>query len=550
MKIYIFLQDIEKPLTIIEKIPLLKHIINNFSCDSSFEFCIVSNQIFDLEFLNCVNISIIKTSYKKCQDIILEIQKYILDDDEIILTDDNKFLVWDFNLFLRDMKDSQSDSGIPCYKGYHPYNKWKKFIKQENYWMKSLIKLDYYKNHCKDDFVSMGPYYFKKGSILKSYLQYIKNDIKDIYEYMIIDNLKIRIYQIYKLILWDSLLNIEEYLRWSNYFQNRPKSVNNSFNFEIDKNINVDDYNTYLYYAEFFIPKQISNRRIIVWGYPTIGDYLSCNGLIHYLSQFYSSIHYCTFKCEYLEILYKDILHKMEISRDLCGDEYTDFINTTLKITPGIFKEKFDKKRYYDKDHKFPFPGIQLYNIEYFHNPLNDVAKYYNSIGFLKELRLTYFRFERLLDKEFLITKMLYDKNNISYIINNTKIINTIPYLVINDESIIPYLNSSMTFININFSVDNPLLLLSVIENSFECHMVENSTVLMMYYTQFNDMLKIKTKNVFIYGFLRFRGHEILNLLRHPELDNWIFIKDKLPFNMQDGWTTIKKDEDEKSTYL
>ena len=50
----------------------------------------------------------------------------------------------------------------------------------------------------------------------------------------------------------------------------------------------------------------------------------------------------------------------------------------------------------------------------------------------------------------------------------------------------------------------------------------------MMYYTQFNNMLKIKTKNVFIYVFLRFRGHEILNLLRHPQLDNWIFINNKI----------------------
>jgi hypothetical protein len=74
---------------------------------------------------------------------------------------------------------------------------------------------------------SSGTYYFKKGSYIKKYFNAIYNDVNTlsgeyyvslVYNYMIQDNKKIKIYDIPYFMQWGTPQDLQEYLYWKEIF--------------------------------------------------------------------------------------------------------------------------------------------------------------------------------------------------------------------------------------------------------------------------------------------------------------------------------------------
>lgn len=92
-------------------------------------------------------------------------------------------------------------------------------------------------------YTSNGTYYFNSGKIVKKYFQKLidkKISINGeyycsmVYNLMKEDNLKIKVFEIDKMLQWGTPKNLEEYLIWSNYFLNRNINFNKNFKDKYD----------------------------------------------------------------------------------------------------------------------------------------------------------------------------------------------------------------------------------------------------------------------------------------------------------------------------
>ena len=240
-----------KPLIIVEGKPIIEHIVNLFSSEDDFVFICNDLHLRETnmkEILlsivpNCKIYEVPVDNRRGPVDAVMQVsEKEINDNDkDIIISYCDYGTEWNYLKFKNEIKKFNLDGCIACYKGFHPHmlnGDNYAFVKEDDKNFLEIQEKKSYTDNKMNEYASNGTYYFKSGSIIKKYFQELidKNIeingefyVSMVYNLMKHDNLKIRVFEITKMLQWGTPKDLEEYLNWSNYFLNRIPNFNKKF---------------------------------------------------------------------------------------------------------------------------------------------------------------------------------------------------------------------------------------------------------------------------------------------------------------------------------
>ena len=211
-----------KPLIDINNKPMMQLIVENLNIDARHIFLVQKTHYeqYNLKHLlslitkdRCEIIQIDKiTEGAACTTLLAE--KYINNDDPLIIANSDQYVEWESNKFMWSMVGDSVDGGIVTFKSTHP--KW------------SFAKLDEHGFVCEvaekkaiSDIATVGIYYWKKGSDYVKYArQMIDKNIRTnnefyvcpVFNEAIADGKKIKIYNVEKMWGLGTPEDLEHYL--------------------------------------------------------------------------------------------------------------------------------------------------------------------------------------------------------------------------------------------------------------------------------------------------------------------------------------------------
>jgi NDP-sugar pyrophosphorylase family protein len=235
--------SVPKPLIEIEGKPMIYHVIDLFPGETDFHFIcnekhIEENQI-DTILLNKVpTAKIYRVPNENRQGPVHAVLQVIdqlsaKPDDETIVSYCDFGTKWDYAQFLSEMRSSFADGGIAAYKGFHPHmlhGDNYAFMKEDNRWMTDIQEKASFTDNKMNEYASNGIYYFRTFELMTYYFKKlveknmkVNNEyyVSLVYKLMCEDSLKIRIFEIEKMLQWGTPRDLEEYLVWSTYFHKR-----------------------------------------------------------------------------------------------------------------------------------------------------------------------------------------------------------------------------------------------------------------------------------------------------------------------------------------
>jgi hypothetical protein len=239
-----------KPLIQVDGKPMIYHVIDLFTKSTekhTFHF-ICNDQHLQttnmreilLERVPSAHIHEVSVHNRKGPvDAVLQIQDSISDLQECIVSYCDYGTVWDYPRFLEEMRSSNADGGIASYIGFHPHMLGSDnyaFMKHEKMWVTDIQEKQPFTQNKMDEYASNGTYYFRSGKSMKHYFQKLvdkKMDLKGeyyvslVYKLMCQDSLKVRIFEIEKMLQWGTPKDLQEYKTWSDYFRKRVEQPMN-----------------------------------------------------------------------------------------------------------------------------------------------------------------------------------------------------------------------------------------------------------------------------------------------------------------------------------
>lgn len=161
---------------------------------------------------------------------VLRAVEMINDDEQCIINYCDFYMTWDWEKFKQEVVKRNCDGCIPCYTGFHP-----NLIPQKNYYASCLTDQDDNLIEIKEKYSfekdktkakhSPGVYYFKSGSLLKTYCQKLVDSDQAIngeyyaslpYNFMVKEGLKVWIpTNVDKFCQWGTPEDMKEYLYWT-----------------------------------------------------------------------------------------------------------------------------------------------------------------------------------------------------------------------------------------------------------------------------------------------------------------------------------------------
>jgi len=156
----------------------------------------------------------------------------ILDDEPVIVSYCDYYMLWDYPLFLKLVADQDYDGAIPCYTGFHPH-----LIPEKNLYASCRVNHENELVEIREKFSfdadktkalhSPGSYYFKSGNLLKKYCRELVKSGKTlgdeyyvslVYNRMVADGLRIGVpANVTQFCQWGTPQDLESYLRWTGY---------------------------------------------------------------------------------------------------------------------------------------------------------------------------------------------------------------------------------------------------------------------------------------------------------------------------------------------
>lgn len=232
-----------KPLIEVDGVPMIYHVIDLFPGETDFHF--ICNEKH-LQETNMKELLLKKIPTAKITSVPNEGRKgpvhavsYIFDqlneDEEVIVSYCDYGTVWDYKKFLETMRSDKADGGIPCYIGFHPHmlgTDQYAYVKTHNLYAEDIQEKKPFTSSKMDEYASNGTYYFRTGKLVKHYFQKLmdlnmslNNEyyVSMVYKLMIEDTLKIRVFQIEKMLQWGTPKDLEEYTQWSDYFRSKKE---------------------------------------------------------------------------------------------------------------------------------------------------------------------------------------------------------------------------------------------------------------------------------------------------------------------------------------
>lgn len=224
-----------KPLIEVHGKPMIEYIINLFPNEDDFLF------LCNREHLKFTPLAATLVMYKPSGNIfnitphnlgpvysVLQADKFIYDDEPVILNYCDFNMRWDYERFKKTMAESNADGAIISYTGFHPHLYGPNFyagvrVGEHNNVLEVKEKHSFASDKMQG-WHSCGTYYFKSGKLLKKYFQKLidKNLMHDNGEYyaslpynlMIADGLKILNYPISHFCQWGTPEDLKQYEDW------------------------------------------------------------------------------------------------------------------------------------------------------------------------------------------------------------------------------------------------------------------------------------------------------------------------------------------------
>jgi len=235
-----------KPLILVDGKPIIEHVINLFPGETNFIFICNSIHLRKTRIRNVLEQimptgRIVEIAPHKKGPVFAVTQAFNLinEEEEVIVNYCDFGKYWDYLNFLKHTRERNADGAVSAYKGFHPHMLGSTnyaFIRSDRQWMQEIREKQPFTENRMQEYASDGTYYFKKGLYVKKYFtELIKRDVNlkgeyyvsVIYNLMLKDNLNISIYEIQHMLQWGEPRDLEEYLRWSQYFKNIVKPYNN-----------------------------------------------------------------------------------------------------------------------------------------------------------------------------------------------------------------------------------------------------------------------------------------------------------------------------------
>ena len=230
---------VPKTLIRVDGKTIIEHVCNLFPDENKFTF------ICNLKHLVDTNIKQVLQSIKPNSNIIgipnhkkgpvyavSLVNRLIEDDEEVIISYCDFGTYWDYKNFLKHTRDRDADGAIVAYKGFHPHmlgNTNYAFMKDKKQWMLEIKEKEPFTNNRMNEYASNGTYYFKRGSYIKKFFQKLIDNkislkgeyyVSLVYNLLVLDGLKVSIYEIQHMLQWGTPQDLEEYSMWSKYFSN------------------------------------------------------------------------------------------------------------------------------------------------------------------------------------------------------------------------------------------------------------------------------------------------------------------------------------------
>lgn len=246
-----------KPLIDIDGMPIIKHVVNLFPGEDSFIF--VCNRLH-LENTNMKSIlqkiappsEIVAIDPHKKGPVYAVSQVFdkIDDYEEVIVNYCDFGTYWNYDDFLIHTRERNADGAIVAYRGFHPHMLGTTnyaFMREKDQWLLEIKEKEPFTNNRMEEYASNGTYYFRKGEYVKKFFtllmkrnNHVNNEfyVSLIYNLMVEDGLRISIYKIQHMLQWGTPKDMEEYLRWSNYFRQSISATDNNV-IQEDNTINL-----------------------------------------------------------------------------------------------------------------------------------------------------------------------------------------------------------------------------------------------------------------------------------------------------------------------
>lgn len=244
--------------------------------------------------------------------------------------------------------------------------------------------------------------------------------------------------------------------------------------------------------------------------YDAFGDWISSNGMIRYLSEFYDEvyiIHDTPFVVPFTSHMFRDNTKIIPIEGNINPGYECDVIDVRIN---ELYPHPGNVGKYFNKINKF---GEETFV------PIDNASSFYTELGLDPKLRISKFNYERDLESEDKLYQSLNLPSNYSLICEM-------------EDGMIDKKYISGEIINLHRLTDNFLNISKIIENANEIHLVENSIALFVYHMQ--SINKMKNVPINLHAYARKEPHrrcdgpqcnnKFLNMLKCPQLDNWNFI--------------------------
>jgi NDP-sugar pyrophosphorylase family protein len=230
---------VPKPLIDVDGRPMIQHVIQLFPGETNIIFIcndlhLHETNMRDILMEICPTCQIIEVSVENRRgpvDAVLQASHVIQDESEVIVSYCDYGTVWDYPRFLKDVRNNQADGAIPAYIGFHPHMLGKDhyaYMTHQDKWMTAIQEKKPFTDNKMNEYASNGTYYFKKGSLMKNYFRQLISEgiqingeyyVSMVYNLLVKDGLKVRIFEIEKMLQWGTPYDLEIYQMWSAYFK-------------------------------------------------------------------------------------------------------------------------------------------------------------------------------------------------------------------------------------------------------------------------------------------------------------------------------------------
>lgn len=228
-----------KPLIEVDNIPMIEHIVGNFSTEDSFVFGINEEHFAITEVHNVLD-RIAPNAVKICMPYqsegpVASVQHLlcaVADDEPVIVNYCDFSWVWDYDQFKKMADETSCDGAVICYHGFHPHllgDSSYATVDTDGQWMRALREKHSWHDSKFDDWTSSGTYYFKSGKLLKDCCEKIaeKDDwringehyVSQLFRVMEEDQKRVAVFEIPFMLQWGTPEDLDDYRYWSDYFR-------------------------------------------------------------------------------------------------------------------------------------------------------------------------------------------------------------------------------------------------------------------------------------------------------------------------------------------